>query len=346
MGSEKTIELLVSIGRGLTRPALLVATCDATAMLLADNDARLRDWFLFPRQCAGLVQTLCSKKGLYHLAKSLGIPTPETSFPQSRDEVLRFLNSARFPFVLKAVKNSMEKRATSGLKIIVRNELQLLSLYDELEDSADPNLMLQEYIPGNEDANWMFNGYFDQHSDCLFGFTGRKIRQCPAYAGVTSLGVCTRNEEVENTTKAFMKAIAYRGVLDVGFRFDARDGAYKVYDVNPRIGCTFRLFVDDRGLDVARALYLHMTGQPIVLGTLREGRKWIVEDSDLFSSFRYHQDARLSFKDWIRSMRGIEERAILAFDDPIPAFTRAANDVRKLLTRPGRRSESSSAPTQ
>ena len=65
-----------------------------------------------------------------------------------------------------------------------------------MEDPADPNLMLQEYIPGGDDSIWMFNGYFDANSDCLAGFTGRKLRQTPPYTGVTSLGVCLPNDVV------------------------------------------------------------------------------------------------------------------------------------------------------
>ena len=330
---EQTVDLVLSIGRQLPRPALLIPTCDVSAMLTSDYAATLRESFLFPAQPPELVHSLCSKRGLYHLAKSNGIGTPETSFPQCRSEVLHFLECAQFPLVLKTVKNRPGKSATQGLKMIVQDRQELLSLYDRLEDPADPNLMLQEYIPGGEDTNWMFNGYFDEDSNCLVGFTGKKIRQSPAYAGVTSLGICVKNEVVENTTKAFMKAIGYRGVLDMGYRFDARDGTYKVYDVNPRIGCTFRLFVDDQELDVARALYLHMTGQPICAGILRQGRKWVVEDSDLSSSLRYYGDARLSIKDWVSSLRGVEETAIFAFDDPLPVFARAVNDIRKIVAR-------------
>lgn len=329
-GAEPTIEYLLALGRELPGPALLIPTCDVTAMLVADHDGALRKYFLFPKQERQLVHTLCSKKGMYQIAKSLGVPTPETTFPMSRAEVLRFLNSAQFPILLKIVKNSIRKKATYGLKLIVYDDKELLSLYDEWEDPDNPNLMLQEYIPGGEDTNWMFNGYFDQTSKCLIAFTGKKIRQSPAYAGVTSLGICARNDTIENATKAFMKAIGYRGVLDIGYRFDARDGSYKVYDVNPRIGGTFRLFVDDEEVDVARTLYLHMTGQPVSHGHPREGRKWIVEDSDFLSSIRYYRDARLSFRGWIRSLKGIEEGAIFAFDDPLPVFFRAMNDITKI----------------
>ena len=102
------------------------------------------------------------------------------------------------------------------------------------------------------------------NSQCLSGVTGKKIRRFPVNTGVTSLGVCLHNETVlQDDRTRFMQAIGYHGILDIGYRYDRRDGQYKVLDVNPRIGCTFRLFAATDGMDVARALYLDMTGQPV-----------------------------------------------------------------------------------
>lgn len=130
-----------------------------------------------------------------------------------------------------------------------------------------------------------------------------------------------------------MKTIGYRGPLDCGYRFDARDGRYKVYDVNPRIGATFRLFVDRSGMDVARALYADLTGQSVIAGAIDEQRKWILEDGDSASSVRYILDRRLTLKGWSKSLRGVEETAIYARDDLYPVLGRTAQNLRSLLLR-------------
>jgi len=135
---------------------------------------------------------------------------------------------------------------------------------------------------------------------------------------MTTLGVCSSNEVVEATTKRLMKAIGYRGIVDMGYRYDARDGQYKLLDVNPRIGATFRLFVGTNGIDVARALYLDLTGQQVETAGAREGRKWLVENYDTISSLRYVRDRRLAPTDWLRSFRGVNEGAWFALDDPLP----------------------------
>ncbi|MCU1291415.1 MAG: hypothetical protein JWP08_265 [Bryobacterales bacterium] len=331
--SSAAVREMNRIGREIGRRAILIPTTDTAALFIAENACALKERFLFQDQSPDLVRSLCSKKGMYLLAKSLGVPTPEASFPQSRREVLSFLETATFPIILKAIDDGQSRRRGCRTKAIVRNRSELLQCYDQMEDPDAPNLMFQEYIPGGEDTVWMFNGYFNKDSDCLIGITGKKLRQCPVYTGPTSLGICLRNEAVERTTKEFMKAVGYRGILDIGYRYDARDGQYKVLDVNPRIGSTFRLFVSDRGMDVARALYLDFTGQRFESGAACEGRKWIVEDFDLIACACYARDRRLPLSEWLGSYRGIQEGACFSLEDPLPLLPMALGNAREFVRR-------------
>src|SRR5262249_13221153 len=84
-------------------------------------------------------------------------------------------------------------------------------------------------------------------------------------------------------------------------------------------------------MDVARALYLDLTGQAIDPGRQCDGRKWVVEDMDLFSSFCLHREGGLSFKDWVASFRGVQEGAYCARDDLLPLGAMLVNGVRKCL---------------
>jgi predicted ATP-grasp superfamily ATP-dependent carboligase len=271
---------------------------------------------------------------MHHLARRCGVPTPQAVFPRCRQDVLDFLATRPpFPVMLKGIDGMLLQSRGGARMFLVHEPRELLERYDALEDAARPNLMIQEYIPGGEDSVWMFNGYFDARSECLLGFTGKKLRQHPAYTGASSLGICLANQAVEAVTRAFMKTIGYRGILDIGYRYDARDGVYKVLDVNPRIGATFRLFVAENGMDVARALYLDLTGQAVPSSTAPDGRKWIVEDHDLVSSLRYRRDGHLSLGRWLRSLRGIREAAYLASDDWRPVLAMCARDTRELVRR-------------
>jgi D-aspartate ligase len=315
---QESIDRLLQIGRTIGSRPILIPTDDSSCMFVADHADALKEGFLFPDQPPGLPRSLSSKERMYYLCKKHAIPTPETVFPRCRGDVIEFLAGATFPVMLKGIDTVALYRRTGMKMVLVEDAESLLKRYDEMETPNAPNLMLQEYIPGGSEMVWMFNGYFDSESRCLFGLTGKKIRQYPAHTGVTSLGVCVANDDVAGQTREFMKTIGYRGILDIGYKYDARTGQYKLLDVNPRIGTTFRLFVDSAGMDVARALYLDLTGQPVVPGAARAGRKWVVENFDMVSSLAYVRDGSTSIREWARSFRGVEEASWFARDDLRP----------------------------
>lgn len=331
--AQESLEYLSAVQREIGRRSILIPTTDRTARFVAENAGALEKWFIFPKLAAQLADSLSSKRDMFYLARENKIPVPDAVFPKSRADVLSFLSRARLPIMLKGIDGQRLWDRAGKKMFIVRSEEELLALYDEVEDPQDPNLMLQEYIPGGDDTVWMFNGYFNARSECLVGFTGKKIRQCPVYTGSTSLGTCLRNKAVEELTLRFMKAIGYQGILDIGYRYDARDDQYKVLDANPRIGATFRLFLGENGMDVARALYLDLTGQEVVSAPAPEGRKWIVEDLDLVSCYRYYRDGRLGFGEWIRSFRGVEEAAFVCGDDPLPVVAMLVSRTGELFQR-------------
>lgn len=330
----ESVAFLIELRRRIGRRALLIPASDNTAQLVADYADTLAPHYVFPRQDPDLVRALSNKRELYHLARRCRVPTPDTAFPRSRADVEAFSARTSFPVMVKGADGLRLERRSGRKMVIAATPEELLAAYDELEDPSEPNLMLQEYIPGGDDTIWMFDGYFDENSDLVFGCTGRKLRQHPIHTGATSLGILEHNDTVLRMTTDFMKAIGYRGILDIGYRYDARDGSYKLLDPNPRIGSTFRLFAGDDGLDVARVLYRDMTGQPIPATRVREGRKWVIEDQDLISCRDYRREGTLGFGTWLASYRGLSEAAWFARDDLRPFLS----VFSELLTRRFRRS--------
>jgi len=313
-----SVDWLLRLARRIGCRPILIPTDDHSCLFVDDNAEALLQEYLFPKQPAGLTRSLSNKKQLYSLCRKVSIPTAETVFPQSRDDVREFISNCEFPVMLKGIDTvCLQKRC--GVRMVIVNDGEtLLKRYDEMESPDAPCLMLQEYIPGGAENVWMFDGYFDGESNCLFGITGRKLRQYPAYTGMTSLGVCETNETLSAMIMDFMKAVGYRGILDIGYKYHPGNGKYYLLDPNPRLGCSFRLFVDSLGMDVVRALYMDLTGQLFRTGKLREGRKWLVEPFDIISSVRYWRDGNLKLADWLRSFRGVEEAQWFARDDMRP----------------------------
>jgi predicted ATP-grasp superfamily ATP-dependent carboligase len=325
---DVAVEQLLAIGKKAGARPVLIPTTDQACLWVAGNTRALSQDFRYPVLDAQLVHTLCDKSRMQELARQHGVAIAQSTTPRSKEDVIRFLDQATFPVMVKETGGGRLRARAGASKFVVQTPRELVELFDRAGDPDEPNLMFQEFIPG---VDWMFNGYFDSNSQCLFGMSGKKIRRFPVHTGVTSLGVCLRNDTVIRTTIEFMQAIGYRGILDIGYRWDMRDGSYRVLDINPRIGCTFRLFAAADGMDVARALYLDLTGQPVPAAEVANGRKWLVEDFDLFSALGSWRKDGLSIKDWISSLAGVEEAACFALDDPIPFLMLAVFDCCELF---------------
>jgi predicted ATP-grasp superfamily ATP-dependent carboligase len=274
---------------------------------------------------------------MFAIASRHNIPTPATLFPQKLEDVVEFVDKFHFPVMLKGIHGNRLFARTGYKMALAENKAALLKIYQELEDPASPNLMLQEHIPGNDDQVYIFNGYFNNDSDCLSAFTGHKIRQAPVHFGCASLGICKWNSEVAEITTRFMKDIGYRGVLDIGYRLDPRDGKYKVLDIKPRVGGAFRIFVAKNGMDVVRSLYLDLTGQEQLPIVPREGRRWVYEDYDIISSYCYFKEGTLKFKEWALSFKDVEEGAWFSWKDPLPFVMMAGRLGKRLLYGIGKR---------
>lgn len=313
VGSDDAIlEQLHAVSRKLGTGAILLAGSDEWAVFVAQHSETLAPLFKFPRQPIALVEGLASKYGLHELARAHGLPTPRIARPAGVDEATVIADQLTYPVMLKPILSRPGRQFVS----IAPNRGSLLQQLREIDDPG--NVLCQEYIPGTDADVWIFNGYFDAESRCLAAFTGRKLRQHPAHMGLCALGEYVHNPRVIELTQKFLGEVGYSGIVDIGYRWDRRDGTYKVLDINPRLGGAFRLFVDANGLDVARACYLDLTGQPVPPVVPNDGRRWVLEAADLIALKHYRRDDGLRLSDWLRSFRRLEEGATFSVRDPLP----------------------------
>jgi len=333
---EASLEFLLAFGRELeaehgARPIMLTLA-DWVAIFIEQHAAALEHQFVFPRGRQPIIRALANKAEMGALAGTHGIPTPATLFPQSREEADAYAQTALYPVVMKAAD---PWGAYVPGKKIVRSRDELMTKFDDDATAGPPNILLQEYIPGGADSVWMCNAYFASNSHCHAIFTGKKLRQVST-TGEASLAICLPNETVEEQTKSFMQAVGYAGCVGIGWRYDARDGLYKLLDVNPRVSGVFRLFRSTNGLDVVRVCYLDLTGQDVPPTALSEGRKWLLED-DVVAVFTGLRGGNLSVRQWLRSLRGVEELHWFAGDDPLPLLAWFAGGLHSKTTRRRRR---------
>jgi predicted ATP-grasp superfamily ATP-dependent carboligase len=235
-------------------------------------------------------------------------------FPASTEDLHEFVKSAAFPVMVKAAESWLLPRGVYTTSIAHTPE-QLYSIYRSAQNGQRPNLIFQEYISPAYGEDWFYQGYRNVRSNCQIGFTGRKLRSYPPSAGPTTLGKAVRNDLLLRQAEALLEAVSYSGIMDLDYRLDKRDGQYKLLDFNPRIGAQFRIFEDRAGIDVARALYLDLTGRRVRRTRSMESRTFIVEFNDAVAGLDYCRRGGLTLRDWRRSFTGTRELAWFCPDD-------------------------------
>ncbi|MFD7479032.1 ATP-grasp domain-containing protein [Streptomyces sp. NPDC059837] len=300
-------QLLAGLGalaRRIGRPAVLIPIDDHAAMFIADQAAALRTWFLFPDLSASLLRKVNDKAEL----AGLGVDVPEQTQVTSADQLAEFVATARLPVVAKSAPILLpDGRRTRGTRLIrSREELSRLTV----------PVLLQEYLADGTD--WLFHGYCDTRSECLLAFTGRKLRAYPPRAGETALGRAESQPELEKQARDLLRRIGYQGPVSMDYRLDARDGRFRLLDLNPRLGAIFRLFTTTNGLDVVRAMHLDLTGRPVCAGSVVDQRVVVVESNDVRTAWALLRNGELTPRELWTSWRTASETSWFARDDLLP----------------------------
>jgi len=314
---DALIEMRPRLGR-----AILLPIDDLAAVAVNDHQDRLAAHYAMPLAPPGIQRRLASKRELWRVCRELDVPTPSCTFPTDETQLREQAAEHGYPVVVKRTERWLAPRDKEAPSVyIAHTPEQLLAAYARMESDVAPQVMLQEYIPGGSDAVWTFNGYAGDGGECLCAFTGRRLRQQGPRTGQTTLGICAVNDTVDALGRRLLRELDYRGIVDIGFHYDRRDGLYKLFDVNPRLGSSFRMFVANNGIDVVRAQHLDLTGRPVPASAITDGRKWIDEPGDLATSIRLNRERALGLRSWTSSLKGLDEAAWWARDDPVPFFS-------------------------
>lgn len=308
---------LRDIGERLGRRSVVIPVDDEAAVLVAEHADELSKHFIFPPIEPGLPRALASKQELYELCCQHDIPAPASIRPASGAELAEFAATAAFPVVVKNAEPWTRRRApVVSHTTVMRTAKELIAAVPS-GNGRSPGVIVQEYIPRDRAQDWIVHLYCDARSDCKPFFTGVKLRSWPPHNGATACAYTMANPELAQIAERFCKAIGFRGIADLDWRLDLRDGKYKLVDFNPRVGNQFRLFETEQGIDVVRALHLDLTGRAVPAGAAPDGRRIVVEHIDVLARLAYRGGGGYPAAPPPPPAAGTE-LAWLAKDDPIP----------------------------
>jgi len=311
----------------------LVPTADETAALVARHHDELGRYFTHTVAPWEVVRWAYDKRLTYELAERVDVACPRTAYPQTQDDAAAV--DLAFPVVIKPTVKESFNRLTAAKAWRVDSREELLERYAEACVLVDPStLMLQELVPGGGD------GQFSYAALCVDGeplasITARRTRQYPADFGRASTYVETVDcPELVEPSLRLLRELRFDGLIEVEFKRDPRDGVLKVLDMNPRVW-GWHTLCGRAGVDFPHLLWLLVSGEPVPQTSARTGVGWLRLTTDTPTVLKELAARRLPLRDYLRSLRPPRERAIFAWDDPLPGLAElplvALLLVRRLL---------------
>lgn len=231
-------ETLLEVGRELKRDGIkgvLLTANDPSVKIIASRREELEDYFIVPQPDAAVIRACLDKTAQTARAQEIGVPTPATYTDEQVDALWKGLQAGEFTFPLLF-------KARSSLPSHLRKQFRVFEIHTvaELEKQlADAErekvrFLIQDIIPGDDDTLYTFGSYMNRAGEATASFSGRKLRQQPPRFGTCRVGECVYVPEVIEQGEALLRAMGYYGISQVEFKYDHRDGKYKLIEINPR----------------------------------------------------------------------------------------------------------------
>ena len=137
--------------------------------------------------------------------------------------------------------------------------------------------------------------------------------------------------EVAELSRRLLKAFDFRGLVNVEFKLDSRDGTYRLIEINPRSASANQLAVSS-GVDFPHLVYRYLTRpdgrEPSTVG-FRRGVKWVNEDLDFQAFLALRKQHELTFWRWVRQLAGVRSWAVATPRDPLPFLVQVFGHVHR-----------------
>jgi phosphatidylserine decarboxylase precursor-related protein len=313
----------------------LFPDCDESAALLARHHQELACHFRMTVPPWDVLRWAYDKRLTYRLAADNGIDQPATFLPASRDDLAGL--DVSFPAILKPAVKAEPNRFVRDKAWPVDDRHALSARYDEARSFVpDDVIMVQELIPGGGEAQFSFAALC-QEGRTIASVTARRTRQYPIDFGHSSSFVETVSEPaVEEPARTVLAAMGYTGLVEVEFKHDARDGRYKLLDINPRVW-TWHALCGHAGIDFPYLLWLMIHGEPVPEVSAQSGVRWMRMGTDIPAALSAMLRGRLSPGAYARSWSPPLHFATFAADDLVPGLLAGPQMIYSRWHRLGRR---------
>jgi predicted ATP-grasp superfamily ATP-dependent carboligase len=313
-----------------------VLPCDDDGLeMIARNRAQLVAWGYSPIEADDdVLLAMLDKDRTYELSRKAGVPTPRTATVRTYEEAMVAADEFSYPCALKPLSSHEFAQHFGILKkvLLVDSREELLREFERtLEVGVE--MLVTEIVPGGDDQYFSFYSYLDEHGEPLYHFCKRKLRQWPVHFGLTTYHLSIWDDRVAELGLKFFQGVGLRGVGNVEFKLDPRDGEYKIIECNHRFTAASDL-VRHVGIDMPLIAYRRALGLPVepVRGYRVGVRMWHPVE-DLRSLRGYREEGSLTVGGWVKSLMHRQHFPLLSMDDPGPSVASVGVKARRQLRK-------------
>lgn len=253
------VRTLTDFAKAHTGKTLVLVSCgDNYTGLMARARAALEPYYKFACPTPELVAELDTKEFFYQACERHGLSYPRT-FGCTNENYKTVELPFPFPCIIKA-SNSVAywncKFPHKKKVFVAYNKEEFDAITAAIYSSSyQDNLVLQEYIPGDDNCMRVLNCYSGLDHKVKLMAPGRPLleEQTPEGIGNYAAIMNVRDDELMEKMKAFLEDVGWEGFSNFDMKYDARDGKYKLFEMNPRQGRS-SFFVTASGYNLAKWL--------------------------------------------------------------------------------------------
>lgn len=257
---QTLIDYAKQMERNHPQTRLLLIPCgDLYANLLSTSSKELAPHFVFNTLDPTLNKRLSYKNSFYATCEQYGLPYPKTKVI-SREDAAKGEHKS-LPFNFPIAMKPADSAAWIDVDFPGRKKAFIIETPEELDTLIHraydagyrAEMILQDFIPGDDSHMRVLNAYVDQHHNVRMMFLGHPLLEDPTPEAVGNYAaiIPDYNEEICLKIKTFLEDIGYVGVANFDMKYDDRDQTYKLFEINLRQGRS-SYFVTLNGYNLAQ----------------------------------------------------------------------------------------------
>ncbi len=314
--------------------AVLIPCSDQWTLAVAGLPTELRQRYPASVPPRAAVEQFVDKDRFRALVDRLDIPRPRTALIHDPADLDRATDEDLANGFLKPTESFRHNRHFGTKGFFIESRAQAVRLVEQAS-AAGITFMLQEWIPGDMSKTVLIDGFIDRDGTVTTVMARRRVRMDPPKLANTSSDVTIPLDQVREavaSARRLLGDVDYRGIFNVEFKFDERDGLFKIIEVNPR-PTWFVGHIARAGLDLPWLSYLDAQELPLPEpAPYQLGRYGLYERLDAAAVFRAWRSRRRPegsvLRPWLKG-----DHVLFRWNDPLPGIADMSQSLGRRMGR-------------